>query len=43
VKLVRNSILVDSSEVLIPGMAATADEQTDKRRIVDFFTSPMQR
>lgn len=44
VKLARNTIWVDTREVaLMPGMAATAEVQTDKRRIIEFFTSPMQR
>jgi hemolysin D len=43
-KLVRNTVWVDSREVaLMPGMAATVEVQMDKRRIIEFFTSPMQR
>ena len=38
VKLARNGIWVDTREVvLMPGMAATAEMQTDKRRIIEFL------
>jgi hemolysin D len=44
VKLTRNSLWVDTREVpLQPGMAATAEVQTDKRKIIEFLTSPMRR
>lgn len=43
-RLGRNTIRVDGKEVrLKPGMAVTAEVQTGKRRIIEFFLAPLLR
>jgi len=40
----KNSIVVEGRVVkLIPGMAVTAEIQTGKRRIIEFFLAPLLR
>ena len=42
--LERTSLPVDSKPVsLSPGMAVTAEIKTDKRRVIEFFLSPVLR
>ena len=44
VKMDNNTIMVNGREVkLMPGMSVTAEVQTDKRRIVEFFLAPLLR
>jgi len=41
--LAKNSIAVGSGNVqLSPGMAVRAEVKTDKRKIIDYFLSPLQ-
>ncbi|MFT7224171.1 MAG: hemolysin D [Cellvibrionaceae bacterium] len=43
-RLAKNTIIVNGREVdLIPGMAATAEVKTGKRRIIEFFLAPLLR
>lgn len=43
-RMASNTIMVDGKEVrLKPGMAVTAEVQTGKRRIVEFFLAPLLR
>ncbi len=43
-RMKKNSILVNGKDVkLIPGMAVTAEVQTGKRRIIEFFLAPLLR
>lgn len=43
-RMAQNTLLVDGKEVrLKPGMAVTAEVQTGKRRIVEFFLAPLLR
>lgn len=43
-RMAKNALLVDGKEVrLKPGMAVTAEVQTGKRRIVEFFLAPLLR
>ena len=43
-RMASNSIMVNGKRVkLIPGMAVTAEVQTGKRRIVEFFLAPLLR
>ena len=38
----QNTIMVDGKQVkLMPGMAVTAEMQTGKRRIIEFFLAPL--
>mgnify|MGYP001135444844 CR=1 FL=1 len=40
----RNSILANGTDIkLMPGMAVTAEVQTGKRRIIEFFLAPLLR
>ena len=40
----KSTILVNGKEIkLMPGMAVTAEVQTGKRRIVEFFLAPLMR
>jgi hemolysin D len=42
--MANNTLWVDSKEVtLMPGMAGTAEVQTGKRRIIEFFMAPLLR
>lgn len=44
IQLKENSILVGSHQVpLSPGMAIRAEVKTDKRKVIDFFLSPLQQ
>lgn len=44
VKMDNNTIMVNGREVkLMPGMSVTAEVQTDKRRIVEFFLASLLR
>jgi hemolysin D len=41
-KMASNTIMVDGKQVnLMPGMAVTAEMQTGKRRIIEFFLAPL--
>lgn len=43
-RMAKNTLLVDGNEVrLKPGMAVTAEVQTGKRKIVEFFLAPLLR
>lgn len=43
-RMAKNALLVDGKEVrLKPGMAVTAEVQTGKRKIVEFFLAPLLR
>lgn len=43
-KMKQSSIMVDGKEIkLMPGMAVTAEVQTGKRRIIEFFMAPLLR
>ncbi|MEI8613403.1 hypothetical protein [Shewanella baltica] len=40
----KSTIMVEGKEIkLIPGMAVTAEVQTGKRRIIEFFIAPLLR
>jgi hemolysin D len=44
IQLKENSILVGSQQVpLSPGMAIRAEVKTDKRKVIDYFFSPLQQ
>lgn len=44
IQLRENSILVGSQQVpLSPGMAIRAEVKTDKRKVIDYFLSPLQQ
>lgn len=44
VAMKNNTIMVNGREVkLMPGMSVTAEVQTDKRRIIEFFLAPLLR
>lgn len=44
VTMKNNTIMVDGREVkLMPGMSVTAEVQTDQRRIIEFFLTPLLR
>ncbi|BAJ00916.1 HlyD family type I secretion periplasmic adaptor subunit [Shewanella violacea] len=43
-KMKQSTIMVDGKEIkLMPGMAVTAEVQTGKRRIIEFFMAPLLR
>lgn len=43
-RMADNTIMVDGKEVMLkPGMAVTAEVQTGKRRIIEFFLAPLLR
>jgi hemolysin D len=43
-KMKQNTIMVDGKEIkLMPGMAVTAEVQTGKRHIIEFFMAPLLR
>jgi len=43
-RMAKNTIWVDGKELrLMPGMAVTAEVQTGKRRIIEFFLAPLMR
>ena len=44
IQLKENSILVGSQQVpLTPGMSIRAEVKTDKRKVIDYFLSPLQQ
>ena len=44
IQLNENSILVGSQQVsLTPGMSIRAEVKTDKRKVIDYFLSPLQQ
>ncbi|OEG75266.1 hypothetical protein BEL05_02090 [Shewanella colwelliana] len=43
-KMKQSTIMVEGKEIkLMPGMAVTAEVQTGKRRIIEFFMAPLLR
>jgi len=44
IKLLKNTINVQGRESqLIPGMSVTAEVKTDKRRVIEYFLSPLKQ
>ena len=44
VRLLKNTIEVQGEQVkLSPGMSVTVEVKTDKRRVIDYFLSPLQQ
>jgi len=44
VRLLKNAIEVQGEQVkLSPGMSVTVEVKTDKRKVIDYFLSPLQQ